>query len=305
MVTFKDLIDHDIIDNLTRHLQRLHAMSSSQTGLVNWAGEVATHSFKRKKTVDLIRDAVPMIPKCGNPNKSDAFETHRKAFNDDVFLKECNFLETILADLDLPVVLSHNDFHHGNLVLNEDYKGFTILDYELTAINYEYCDIAFLMMAWQIRGTLGHYGPDVLPLTDEIREAYVKSYLRAKYEASDHNPSLAITDKQVKLASTAVHILETVECLRYVATAMMFTNSGDDIDLMPVIALAKNVYENSKSKVKRLRDTYLQLRAELKLDAQWQTNTGVRSSGNKTVMFYCKLWCLEERVNTFRNMLIL
>ena len=207
-----------------------------------------------------------MIPECINPNKHEAFETHRREFSNDVLWYECDFLESILYDLDVPLVLSHNDIHHGNLILNEDDEEITILDYEMMAMNYEHYDIAFLMMAWQILGPLGHAGSDVPPLTDEIRDAYVKSYLRAKYEASNQNLSFVITGKEVKLASTAVQILETVACLRYFATAMMFINIGGDIDFLPMIAFTKNVYKDTKSKLKHLRNTYLQLRAELKVD---------------------------------------
>ena len=170
------------------------------------------------------------------------------------------------------------------------------------AMNYEHYDIAFLMMAWQILVPLGHAGYDVPPLTDEIRDAYVKFYLRAKYEASNHNPSLAITDKQMKLASIAVRILETAACLRLFATAMMFIDNECDTDFLPMIALAKNIYEDSKSNVKRLRDTYLRLRAEPTVDEYWQMNTYVGNNKNTHVLL--GVITFKECVNVIRNILL-
>ena len=215
-----------------------------------------------------------MIPECRDANKCDSFNMYRKEFSNDVLLNECDFLETILHDLGLPLVLSHNDIHHGNLVLNEDDKQVTILDYELMAMNYEHHDIAFLMMAWEILGSLGKAGPDAPPLTDEIREAYVKSYLHAKYESNNHNPLAVFDKKHVRLATVAVRILETVACLRYIATGMLFINIGGEIDQLPTIAHAKDVYADSKRNIKSLRDKYQQLKAELKVNRYWWMGTG-------------------------------
>ena len=266
MVTYTDLMDPNIIDNLTRNLKRLHMTSPNQTGLINWRGEVASHRFKRSNAVDFIRKVVSLIPECQDTNKRDEFELHRKDFSDDVLLKECDFLQNTLADFNLLLVLLHNDIHHGNLVLNEDDEGITILDYELMAMDYEHHDIAFLMMSWHILGPLGYAGPDVATLTDEIREAYIKSYLHAKYEKGNGNQP---TNKQVELVSMAVRILETVACLRYIATAMLFVNIGGERDELTIIGFAKNIYVESEPKVRSLHDNYMRLKAELRVDDYW------------------------------------
>ena len=210
-----------------------------------------------------------MISECEDPNKCHDFEQYRKEISKEMLLQECDFLENILNELGLPLVLSHNDIHYGNLVLNEDDKAITILDYELTGVNYEHNDIAFLMMSWQIMGPLGYAGPDTPSLTDDIREAYIKSYLRAKCEADNDNPPAAIPGKQVKLVSIAVRILETVACLRFIAISMLLSNIGGDIDMVPIIDFSKDIYFDLKAQAKTLRDNYLQIKSELRLNLYW------------------------------------
>ena len=171
-------------------------------------------------------------------------------------LNECDFLENILADLELPHVLSHNDIHHDNLILNVEDKEMKVIDYELMAMNYEYADLAYLLTALRIFVPSGYVGPNNPKLPDGMCEMSVKSYLRAKYETNHDNP-VEVQEEEVEFASMAVHILETVIALRFIALCLCFINI---VDIDAVFAVSKQVYADSKSKVQSLRHSYLKLK---------------------------------------------
>ena len=260
-VTFNDLMDPDVIQNLTRNLHRIHAASGHQTGLTNWRGEEVTFDFKPKSVVEFIRDAVHMIPEYVDPIKRQRFVGYRKEYTNEVLLNECVFLQHILDDLELNHVLSHNDIYHENLILNKDNKEITIIDYELMGMNYEYADLAFLLTAWRIFVPAGYAGPDNPELPHGMRELYVKSYLHAKYE-SNHDKTVEVPEEDVEVASIAVEILEATVSLRSVALCLCFINT---MDVDAIFSVATKVYADSKSKIQRLRHDYAKIKEKSKI----------------------------------------
>ena len=263
---YSDLMDPRFIRDLTASLCRIHRACPQQNDLRDWNGDATTHEFQSESTSDFVRKLVQKIPECKISHRLDTFTKYREEFSDDILSNECIFMETILAELNLPKVLSHNDIHHWNLIINEEDKHVTIIDYELMAMNYQLCDLGFLFVSWHIFGSLGWAGTNSPKLSDEVRTAYVRDYLRAQYESHDKDPE-QIPHTEVEMTLTALRVIETMISLRYITTAMFLVNM-EKLDPLLIFPIATKIYYENKPQLRTLVDKHNKLRATLQC---WNT----------------------------------
>ena len=147
MANYSDLMDPRVIRDLTVSLCRIHRACPKQDDLRDWNSDVRTYEFEPGSTLDFVRKLVQNMPECKIPSRLDTFTKYREEFSDSILLNECIFMENILDELNLPKVLSHNDTHHWNLIINDNDKHVTIIDYELMAINYQLSDLGYLFVS--------------------------------------------------------------------------------------------------------------------------------------------------------------
>ena len=254
---YRDLIDAKVIRDLTVHLQRIHATDCQQRGLLSRNGDEGIYRFKKESAMDYIRKLFSRIPECKDPLKQHTFKKYRNEFSEDIFLKECTFMENMLDELKLPFVLSHNDVNPANLIINDEKADITLLDFEFMATNYAFFDMGFMFVSWET----GWCDPNPPPLTDELRDTYVRSYLRARYESRDENPDV-ITEKEVEMSLIALKITETAIYLRFVARSLYLVNV-DRFDMLQIYPKARDLYYENKPQMQSLLNRYSELKAAL------------------------------------------
>ena len=214
--------------------------------------------------LDLARKLFDGIPECKLPAKQDTFQKYRTEFNQDVFVNECTFMKNVLDESKIPLVLAHSDIHPANLIINDDDTGVTLLDFEFMAVNYEFCYMGFMFVSWET----GWCDPNPPKLKDDLRDTYVRAYLRAQYESRDKNPDV-IPEEEVEMSLIALKIVETAIYLRFIVRSMYLVNPGR-FDRFQVYPVAKKLYYENKPQMRTLLDKYSELKTVLgKWCATW------------------------------------
>ena len=67
-ITYNDLMDPDVIENLSRHLQRIHTAGGHKTGLTYRREEEVSFDFKPKSFMEF-SNVIHIIPECEDPNE--------------------------------------------------------------------------------------------------------------------------------------------------------------------------------------------------------------------------------------------
>nr|XP_054761959.1 ethanolamine kinase 1-like [Lytechinus pictus] len=125
-----------------------------------------------------------------DPKKQEIFE--RRIMPRSELITEANMLMSLVSNLGLPVVFSHNDLLLGNIILNEEKSKVSFIDYEYAMFNYLPYDIANHFCEFP---GIEEVNYDLYP-EREFQLKWIREYLEAHYSLGGENK--AVTDNEVE-----------------------------------------------------------------------------------------------------------
>eukprot|EP01112_Ceratiomyxa_fruticulosa_P014642 TRINITY_DN4210_c0_g1_i1.p1 TRINITY_DN4210_c0_g1~~TRINITY_DN4210_c0_g1_i1.p1 ORF type:complete len:358 (-),score=81.46 TRINITY_DN4210_c0_g1_i1:57-1130(-) len=130
-------------------------------------------------------------PSFDNPEKHDKLES----LNIPLLKKEAHTLESALARIHSPVVFCHNDLLAFNIIISDDGKSASFIDYEYAAYNFRGFDLGNHF------NEFAGFGPDYkLYPNKETQTLFIRKYLEAFHNNSSNSSTSThkITEEEVE-----------------------------------------------------------------------------------------------------------
>ena len=258
IITFNDIVKPDVTRKLCQKLFDLHNVDSDSLQLFDRTGRPAKFD-KTPRPLDRMNAFIHEIPKSlMNPTWNDKFQRLRQELTDTMLKEEMEFIKASLEEVDLPVTLVHNDFHPGNILIDEDSGTITFLDMELSTFSYPYIDLSHILLLRDFMVQGGWVPPDVSEITEEIRLQYFTGYEAARMPR-DRETGNATNDNNIDLLRAQVCLMDFVN-VGYLMAAGMAWSAIEGIE--PVLNLMdgfKERYYKQKKDIRQLLDRIKQL----------------------------------------------
>merc|ERR1712025_201753 len=135
-----------------------------------------------KMTNEMLKGMIKMLPETtDNPKKKPLFDKYRKELTNEYCIKEFDWLESIIMQLDYEYKLCHGDIHPKNIILNRETGDMCFVDFEGTHINYAEVDLSKIFSLKDALVKIGMISADDPDITPETRQLFLRSYLEGKY----------------------------------------------------------------------------------------------------------------------------
>lgn len=264
-LTYRDLTDPKIIRKLTHKLYQLHHVDLDKVELFTRTGERT--SFDRTVSAfNRVKGFIDRIPECSKDSEKDVkFQEFRKELTTKFLNQEYDFVEEIIDSADLPISLSHGDFHMNNMVYNDTTGSIFFLDYEVTSMALEYRDMSRLFVQKPYLDRMGIFNASEQPaFTEEHRQMWLRGYLDAKYESLGKKTDEAL-EGELELLDVAHRIVQIATFFESITSALAFVDFPIDIDLLKALPLSRQLYFSQKADLPGLRDRCVELKSQLNL----------------------------------------
>ena len=242
-VTYHDVVKPDFIRELTSKLHALHNVDLESARVFNRNGESTTFGCNPDpfgRMAAFIRK-IPQSLK--NPERDSQLKRYRTVLTNEVLWGELKYLKSLLAKSNLPLSFVHNDFHPGNIVIDDTTGTVTIVDYEFVSFGYEYTDLSALLLQRNCIVAAKLVPPDVPEITDETRQMYIIAYENAKC----NNEFDSIDDERMDVLQKQYRLADLANLGFYMASYMAISDvEGLDVFLDAVEGIRAKYYDLKK-----------------------------------------------------------
>ena len=258
VISFHDIVKPEVTQEFCQKLYDLHHIDVDSLQLLDRTGRPAKFD-KSPRPLDCMNDLIHQIPESlENPIWNDKFQRQRQQLTDKVLKDETEFIKASLEEVDLPVTLVHNDFHPGNILIDDNSGTITFLDMELSKFSYEYIDLSGILMQRDIQVHCGQVPPDVPEITDEIRLQYIMAY-EAVGVSRGHESGNAREGKHIDLLKAQMCLIDFVNAGYYMTAGMAWCALDGLEAFLDIMEDFKGRYYKQKMNISQLLDRIKQL----------------------------------------------
>ena len=223
IVNFHDLTNPRHIKTVAQLLYKFQHMNVDNLELFNRKGEPEKYDKTPKGIgmVPMFLKSIPDGPK--DESRAAAFQKAREELTDEYLMGEYEFVKGIIDDVNLPITLTHADFHPRNIIINDETGKITFIDYEGAGFNYECSDLTRLFDVRLFYDELGMCGANEPDITDGIKTVYFREYLTARNKGMGKDGAVVIPE-EIELLRTHTKIMSACNDMLFHVYALMFVD---------------------------------------------------------------------------------
>ena len=242
-------------------------MNVDNLELFNRKGDPEKYDKTHKgiEMVPMLLKSIPDGPK--DESRAVAFQKAREELTDEYLMREYEFVKGIIDDANLPITLTHADFHPRNIIINDETGKIPFIDYEGAGFNYECSDLTRLFdikIFYDEHGMCGAEEPDI---TDDIKTVYFREYLTARNKGMGKDGAV-VTPEEIEPLRAHTKIMSACNDMLFHVYALMFVDVKlKEFAIFDFLPKHRSLYLERRDDLPSLRDQCVELQNQI--DSLW------------------------------------